>query len=115
MLQLGAVKRLITTASSCAVLPIAYVAIGLDDWVGASCDVFFELAFVSLGMIFGAYAYTMGTHKSFLLLPAVYTLFILSLPFLELSPVKPAVRSVHEIRRGMSEAQVRAVLDRHFP
>jgi hypothetical protein len=48
-------------------------------------------------------------------LPVDYVLFILSLPFLELSPVKPAVRAVHEIRPGMSEAQVRTILDRHFP
>jgi len=46
---------------------------------------------------------------------SAYILFILALPFIDLSPVKPAVRAVHEIRPGMTESQVRAVLDRHFP
>ena len=108
-------KKFVAIASSCALFLFAYLAIGIDDWLGASRSVLFELAFVLLGMIFGAFAFAIGKHKAFLLAPSFYVLFILALPFLELSPVKPAVRAVHEIRRGMSEAQVRAVLDRHFP
>ena len=34
---------------------------------------------------------------------------------LDLTAVKPAVRAVHEIRPGMSEAEVRVVIHRHFP
>lgn len=40
---------------------------------------------------------------------------MLVLPFVDLTPVKPAVRAVRAIRPGMNEAEVRAVLDRHFP
>src|SRR5437588_3540302 len=108
-------KKFVAISSSCLLFLFAYLAIGIDDWLGASRSVLFELAFVLLGMIFGAFAFAIGKHKAFLLAPSFYVLFILALPFLELSPVKPAVRAVHEIRRGMSEAQVRAVLDRHFP
>jgi hypothetical protein len=108
-------KKFVAIASSCALLPIAYVALGLDLWIGASRNILFELALVALGVVFGAYAFTMGGERVFLVLPTAYVLFILSLPFLELSPVKPAVRAVHEIRPGMSEAQVRNVLDHHFP
>ena len=108
-------KKPIAIASSCALIPIAYVAVGLDLWAGTSRSILFELAFVALGVVFGAYAFTMSGNRAFLILPAGFVLFILSLPFLELSPVKPAVRAVHEIRPGMSEAQVRTVLDHHFP
>ncbi len=108
-------KKFVAIASSCALLLIAYLAIGIDDWIGASRSVLFEIAFVVLGIIFGAFAFTVGEHKTFLLLPSVYILFILALPFLELSPVKPAVRAVHEVRPGMSEAEVRSIIDRHFP
>src|SRR5438876_11375165 len=108
-------KKSIAIARSCALVPIAYVAVSLDLWVGASRNILFELAVLALGVVFGAYAFTMSGHRAFLLLPAIYVLFILSLPFLELSPVKPAVRAVHEIHPGMNEAQVRTVLNHHFP
>ena len=108
-------KKFVAIASPCAFLLLTYLAIGLDDWVGASRNVLFELAFLLLGLIFGAFAFSLGKHKAFLVAPLIYVLFILALPFLEVSPVKPAVRAVHEIRPGMSEAQVRAVLDHHFP
>jgi hypothetical protein len=108
-------KKLVAIASSCALFLFAYLAIGLDDWLGASRNGLFESAFVLLGIIFGTLALTVGRHKGFLVVPSIYVLFILALPFLELSPVKPAVRAVHEIQPGMSEAQVRAILDRHFP
>ena len=68
-----------------------------------------------LGIVMGALVVSLDKHKALLLVPSAYILFILSLPFIDLSPVKPAVRAVHEIRPGMTEAQVRAVLDDHFP
>jgi hypothetical protein len=96
-------------------LPTAYIAVGLDDWLGASRNLLVELGFVFLGVVFGLYAFSAGRHKAFLIAPSLYLLLILALPFLELSPVKPAVRAVDEIRPGMTESQVRAVIDRHFP
>src|SRR6266496_1957447 len=108
-------KKLAASIVTCALLPAAYVAIGLDDWIGASRNVLFELGFVFLGVVFGAYAFTSGGHKASLLVPSLNIAFILALPFLELSPVKPAVRAVDEIRPGMTEFQVRTVIDRHFP
>ncbi len=50
-----------------------------------------------------------------LLLPVAYLLLMLALPFLDLSPVKPAIRAVHTIRPGMTESEVRAVLAQQFP
>jgi len=111
----GAVKKFITIASSCALLLLAVLAVGIDDWAGESRNVIFEVVFVLLGIVFGVSAFAFGEHKAFLALPSIYILFILALPFLELSPVKPALRAGEEIRPGMSETQVRAVLDRHFP
>jgi len=109
------VKKFLAIASCCALLLLTFLAVSLDNWIGASRNAWFELAFVLLGIIFGGYAFSVGKHMAFLAVPSIYLLFILALPFLELSPVKPAVRAVQEIRLGMSEAQVRAVLERHFP
>jgi hypothetical protein len=75
----------------------------------------FELRFILIGVALGAGAFLLGRHKVFLLAPTAYVLFRLVLPLIDLSPVKPAVRAVHESRAGMSEAEVRAILDRHFP
>src|SRR4051812_10418209 len=91
------------------------LAVGLDDWLGASRNLLFEVCFISLGIVVGAFVMLLGKHKALVIVPSAYVLFILALPFTELSPVKPAVRAVHEIHPGMSESQVRAVLDRNFP
>jgi hypothetical protein len=109
------VKKLLAIASSCALLFFVYVAVGLDEWSGTSRNVYFEFVLVVYGVGLGAIAYSVGKHKAFLIAPSIYVIFIVALPFLDLSPVKPALRAVHEIRTGMSEAQVRAILDRHFP
>jgi hypothetical protein len=108
-------KKLLAVASSCGLLFFAWVAVGLDDCAGTSRNFLFELVFLWLGTVLGAAAFTWGKHKAFLVAPSIYLLFVLALPFLELSPVKPAVRAVHEIQPGMSEAQVRFILDRNFP
>lgn len=89
--------------------------VGLDEWIGVSANVLFELVFIPFGIASGAMAFRIGRCKIFLLAPCTFVLFVLVLPFIELSPVKPAVRAVHEIRAGMSESEVRAILERHFP
>jgi len=108
-------NKVLAIVISCALLLVGLVAAELDDWLGASCNGLVELAYVLIGVIFGALAYSAGKHRAFLMAPSIYLLFIIALPFLDLSPVKPAVRSVREIQYGMSEAQVRTILDRHFP
>jgi hypothetical protein len=109
------VKKLIAIASSCALVFFAWLAVGMDDWEGTSRNFLFELVCILLGILFGALAFTKGKHKIFLVVPSIYVLFILALPFLELSPVKPAVRAVHDIQPGMNETQVRDIIGRNFP
>jgi len=60
-------KKLCAILISCALLPIVYVAVGLDDWLGASRGILFELAFLALGLIFGICALVLGEHKAFLI------------------------------------------------
>jgi hypothetical protein len=96
-------------------IPLALIAIGLDDWLGVSRKFWFESGFICVGAIFGVSAVILGEHKGYLVLPGLYLLFVFALPFLEMSPVKPAVRIVEEIRPGMTEAEIRAIVDRHFP
>ena len=108
-------KILIAFIVSCTLVPAACFAVGLDNWAGASRNFFFEVCFIALGLAMGALVLWLGRHKVLLCLPAVYVLFMLALPLMDFSPVKPAVRAVHEIRPGMSESQVREVLASHFP
>ena len=108
-------RKSIAFIISCALIPVAYFFVCLDNWAGGSQRVFFELLFISIGVEIGALVLLLGRHKALVVLPSAYVLFLLVLPVLELSPVKPAVRAVNEIRPGMTESQVRAVLDRRFP
>jgi hypothetical protein len=59
----------------------------------------FETAFLLIGIIFGAFVISNGKHKAFLVVPFLCVIFILALPFLELSPVKPA-SPVADIKGG---------------
>lgn len=112
---LSTLARIIAFLTCCGLLYVACFVVALDCWVGASTDGLFQFRFILIGIALGAGAFLLGRHKIFLLVPIAYVLFILVLPFIELSPVKPAVRAVRAIRAGMSEAEVRAILDRHFP
>ena len=83
-----------------------YLAVGLDDWIGASCNVSFEIFFVSSGIIVAVLAFTHGGRKRSPFAPSLHVLFLLALPFIELGPVKPAIRAVRDIHPGMSESEV---------
>jgi hypothetical protein len=108
-------RWLVPIAVSCALLPTAWIAFTLDNWSGASYSLAFEGFFIWVGVLSGLLVMHLSRHKAYLLLPAAFILFILTLPFVDTSPVKPAIRAVREIQPGMTEVQVRSVLDRHFP
>jgi hypothetical protein len=108
-------RPLVAFLVSCTLLPVAWFVVGLDEWTGASQSFVFEGFFVAIGILISALVMQYGKHRAWLFVPSAYILFILALPFLDVSPVKPAVRAVREIQPGMTEAQVRAVLDRYFP
>jgi len=109
------IGKLLAVAITCVLLFFGFIVAALDDWIAASCYWLVDFIYILIGLIFGAFAYTEGKHRAFLVVPAIYLIFVIALPFLSLSPVKPAVRSVREIHSGMNESQVRAVLDRNFP
>ncbi len=108
-------RKLSAVLISCFLVLAAYLAVGLDNWVGSSQNVAFEAFFVSIGIVVGGLAFIVGQHKAFLVAPSAFVLFMLALPVIDLGPVKPALRAVHEIHPGMSESEVRGVLERHFP
>lgn len=117
---LGALASLVLTLGaiviSLSLLPALLVALAIDGWVGASVDEpEFLVRFVIFGLLVGVAAFLIGRHKGFLVAPAIFVVCMLALPFIDVSAVKPAVRAVNEIQPGMTESDVRAVLDRHFP
>jgi hypothetical protein len=100
---------------TCLLLPISFFIIEVDKGVAASRSAVFELIFISFGVAIGAAAFLIGRHKAFLVLPSVYILFLIALPFIDLSPVKPALRAGDDMRPGMNAREVIATIDRHFP
>jgi len=113
--SLALVRVLAAILVTLALVPALLFAVAVDGWSGESLDPAFTGRFVAFGLIVGLSAVLLGERKGFLIAPAVFTACMLALPFVDLTAVKPAVRAVHAIRPGMSEAEVRAVLDRHFP
>lgn len=98
----------------CILLIAAWIALVLDDLLAASWHPAFVASFVLLGIIAGAFM-ILARYTPLLVAPGAYMLFILTLPFIEHTPTKPAVRAVDEIQPGMTKQQVRNVIDRNFP
>ena len=114
-LLLSIVFTLLGILVSLALLPALLFAIAIDGWAGASLDPIFVVRFVVFGIVVGVIAFLLGRHKGFLVAPAVFVSGMLALPFVDVTAVKPAVRAVHEIAPGMTEGEVRAIFDEHFP
>jgi hypothetical protein len=112
--HLSLASKLLVAATLCSLLMAAYVALGIDEWEGASRSPIFLLIFLAIGFVVGCTTFAVTQRKSLLLLPGVYMAFILVLPLLN-NPAKAAHRIIDEIRPGMDESEVRAVIDRHFP
>src|SRR6185503_17428412 len=73
------IRKLLAVAITCVLVLFGFIVVVLDDWAGASCNWAFELAYVLIGVIFGAFAYTEGKHWAFLGVPAMYLLFVIAL------------------------------------
>lgn len=60
-------------------------------------------------------AWLIWRSKYLIVVFLLYVLSLVGLRFVDFSPVKPALRAVAEIQPGMTESEVRTVVDRHFP
>ncbi|MEM6840316.1 MAG: hypothetical protein AAF609_26225 [Cyanobacteria bacterium P01_C01_bin.120] len=108
-------KWLTLFCSACVLMPTALFALALDSWGGISLNLMFQAGFIAFGVVIGILAVTLSQRKVTLLPAAAYILFMLALPFTNPSSVKPAVRAVNAIQPGMTQAEARAVVNRHFP
>ena len=109
------IKWLTLFCSACVLMPTALFVLALDSWGGISLNLMFQAGFIAFGVVIGILAISLSRRKVTLVLPAAYILLMLALPFINLSPVKPAVRAVNAIQPGMTQAEARAVVNRHFP
>jgi len=98
----------------CAV-PVAFYTYVFDCWGGASSDAGFDAIVMVLVVLLSVSAFLLSRKRAYLLLPIVLAIELVSLNVIDFSPVKPALRAVKAIQPGMSESQVRSILDRAFP
>lgn len=114
--MIGRFLRLLVLLLLVLVLSIAgtFVA-ALDAHAAVSLQGTWLAAALAFGVAATAVAWVLsGTSRAWLLF-GVYAAGLAALPFVSLSPVKP-FRSFHAaVRPGMTEAEVRAALDAHFP
>src|SRR5262245_38691882 len=100
---------------SSLLIPTLWLAHSLDDWVGASLSFSFEAIFIAICAFLGVAAFSIRKHWVFLLLALCSIGFVLMLQLLDLTPVKPTVRALAEIKPGMTMSQVVEILNRAYP
>ena len=108
-------KWLMIIFSACTLIPAALFALALDSWAGMSLNRPFLAGFIAFGVLIAIIVGFVSRRKVTLLLPLAYILVMLVLPFINSSPVKPAVRAVNQIRPGMTQAEARLVIEQNFP
>lgn len=106
-------RRIAGIAATACLALAAWFLLALDGWAGASLYPGFELAFLAFGVLLGLVS-RLGRSRLGLAAAALFVAGVAALPFVDQSPVKPAVRVARRIRPGMSEAEVRAVFDRAY-
>ena len=95
---------------------VFWFVLGLDMWCGFSLDsrpFYFLFGLMELGI--GLLVSRCFENRARWLPLALCLVAFGTLPFIDTSPVKPAMRAVHGIGPGMSESEVLAILDRFFP
>jgi hypothetical protein len=107
-------KWLTIIVSACTLIPAALFALVLDSWAGLSLNLVFQTSFIAFGVLAAVMAGSLSKRRVTLLLPSAYILFMLVLPFINPSPVKPAARAVNQIRPGMTQVEARAVIEQSF-
>jgi hypothetical protein len=84
-----------------------------DQWSGPSVPFLgWAVAMVSL---LGGLCYVLTWSKLAMAFPASALTLVAVTYLVDLSPVKPALRAVSHIRVGMTEGQVRSILESSFP
>ncbi len=96
-------------------LVVAFYAVVLDQWEGAAQLLGFDAIVVGIMAALGLCWFLVTRSRMAALVPAAGVGLMFFLRLIDVSPVKPALRAVNEIHPGMSEADVRAVLDLQFP
>jgi hypothetical protein len=95
---------------------VAFFALSLDQWCGASASPLFYAWALPAGVIPGFLAGDLLRRRVLAVaLPAAYVLFIGSFLLIDTGPVKPGLRALRDARPGMSYAEVRKVVAGHFP
>ncbi|MCG6964617.1 MAG: outer membrane protein assembly factor BamE [Acidobacteria bacterium] len=107
-------QGLAVAVALCAV-PVAFYTYVFDCWAGTTRDAQFDTIVVGLVILLALAAFALSRKRAYLLLPTVIAVELVALNVIDFSPVKPALRAVDAIQPGMSESQVRSILDRAFP
>jgi hypothetical protein len=96
-----------------AALVIAWLGWLMIDWAGAESRTVILMA-AAAGLLAVA-SWTVARKRALVITPAAVALLFVVATFVDISPVQPATRAVRRIAIGMTEAEVRAILDSEFP
>jgi hypothetical protein len=108
-------RRVTLGVSALLAAVVLAVVVMVELWSGATEFGTFRIAFVGTLSVIGVIAYFGTRSRLSALFPVASVVLLLVCHLVDLSPVKPALRAVSEIRAGMTEAEVRTILDRQFP
>ena len=94
---------------------VALFTLVLDQWGGATQLPGFDAVGVGVMAAIGVSLFLVTRSRAAALVPGGGVALLLFLRLVDLSPVKPALRAVRQIHAGMTEADVRSVLEQQFP
>ena len=94
---------------------MAFCAYVLDGWDGVTTDTTFDAVLIGLVSLLSALAFALSRKRAYLLIPVALCLELVVINAIDFSPVKPAKRAIKAIHPGMSEGEVRSILDLAFP
>jgi hypothetical protein len=93
----------------------AYWIVEVEMWWPISSFPLFLPIMLVIAVVLMAPAWAFGRSKLYLIPPLLFALLVTVLALIDLTPVKPALRALDEIKPGMSRDQALAILESHFP
>jgi hypothetical protein len=107
-------KTLLTVLISGILIVALWLVIAIDSWTAESLNWKFELFFIGFGSAAVLLSFRIKRHWTILVLPFSFLLFIMIVPFVDLTAVKPAIRALNRVSTGMTETQVRLIFEEEY-
>jgi hypothetical protein len=108
-------RQAIALGAVAALVPIGMVVFVMENEQGATASLLFCAAVCGCLLVAAAVAVTAGGRRIYGLAHVIAMAIVVALHFVDTGAVKQLVRASAKVERGMSRAEVQAVLVRAFP